>query len=136
MSSESEKPTEPRTESGEKQLCVSCMVPNEPEAHFCAKCGAPMSSYAATGPFESLFAEGYVYRQATERSRSFVVVLGIWFIFGMMAIAGVTMLFIGREVGLEYVVVGAFVLPISLIIIWKTTRSYFTRPRVEERRDA
>ena len=121
----------------EKQLlCVSCMFPNEPPVHFCAKCGAPMSSYAATGPFESLFAEGHVYRQATERPRRLIVVLGIWIIFGMMAVAGVAMLFIGREVGLQYVVVGAFLLPISLVIIWKTTRNYFTRPRVEERRDA
>jgi hypothetical protein len=136
MPSEAEQPTEPPAESEEKQLCVSCMFPNAPLAHFCTKCGAPMSSYAATGPFESLFAEGHVYRQAAERPRSLVVVLGIWIIFGAMALAGVAMLFLGREVGVQYVVGGAFVLPVSLVIIWKTTRSYFTRPRVEERRDA
>ena len=135
MPSEPEQPSEPPAGSDEKQLCVNCMFPNEPLAHFCAKCGAPMSSYAATGPFESLFAEGHVYRQAAERPRSFVVVLGVWILFGTMALAGVAMLFIGREVGLQYVVVGAFVLPISLVIIWKTTWNYFTRPRVDERRD-
>ena len=136
MPPEPEKPAEPQAESEEKQLCLGCMFPNDPLAHFCAKCGAPMSSYAATGPFESLFAEGHVYRQAAERPRSLIVVLGIWILFGMMALAGVTMLFIGPQVGLEYVVVGVFVLPISLVIIWRTTRSYLARPRPEDRPDA
>ena len=136
MPSEPEQTPVSPADSNEKQLCVSCIFPNEPAVHFCAKCGAPMSSYAATGPFESLFAEGHVYRQAAERPRSFVVVLGIWLIFGMMALVGVALLFIGREVGIQYVVVGAFLLPISVVMIWKTTRSYLARPRPEERRDA
>jgi len=114
-----EIPSEP-----EKQLCASCMFPNELSAHFCVKCGAPMTPYAATGPFESVFAEGHVFRQAAEKPRSLIVVLGIWFIFGMMALAGAVMLFIGRDVGVEYVIAGAFFLPVSLIMIWKTTRSY------------
>ena len=94
-----------------------------------------MTSYAAIGPFESLFAEGHVYRQAAEKPRSFVVVLGIWIIFGTLALAGAAFLFIGREVGLEYVVIGAFLLPVSLVMIWKTTRTYFRRRRVDERGD-
>ena len=136
MPSESEQTPQQPADSDEKQLCVSYMFPNEPAAHFCAKCGAPLTSYAATGPFEHLFAEGHAYRQAAERPRSFIVVLGIWLIFGMMALAGAALLFIGREVGIEYIVVGAFLLPISLVMIWKTTRSYLARPRQEERRDA
>jgi hypothetical protein len=136
MPSEPEIPSQASGEPDEKQLCVGCMFPNEPSVHFCAKCGAPMSSYAATGPFESLFAEGHVYRQASERPRSFVVVLGIWIIFGIMVMGGVALLFIGREAGLQYVVAGAFLLPISLVMIWKTTRNYFNRPRNNESRDA
>ena len=69
-------------------FCLQCGYKIPDDDPFCAKCGAPMSSYAATSPFESLFAEGHVYRQAAERPRSFVVVLGIWIIFGMMAMAG------------------------------------------------
>lgn len=136
MPSEPEQTPQTPAESDEKQLCASCMFPNETSVHFCAKCGAPMSSYAATGPFEHLFAEGHVYRQATERPRSLVVVLGIWLIFGVFALAGMALLFIGREGGIQYVVVGAFFLPISLVLIWKTTRSYLTRPRPGEGRDA
>ena len=112
------------------------MFPNEQSAHFSADCGAPMSSYAATGPFESIFAEGHVYRQAAERPRRFIVVLGVWLIFGMMASAGATLIFIGRELGIEYLIAGAFLLPISLVMIWKTTRNYFAGRRIDERTNA
>jgi hypothetical protein len=135
MPSELEQTPQPPADLDEKQLCVSCMFPNQPAAHFCAKCGAPLSSYASTGPFEHLFAEGHVYRQATERPHNLVVVLGVWLIFGVTALAGAALLFIGREDGIQYVVAGAFFLPISLVMIWKTTRSYLARPRQEERRD-
>ena len=119
-------------EGEEKALCTSCMAPNEPSAHFCAKCGAPMSPYAATGPFESVFAEGHVYRQAAEKPRSLIVVLGIWLVFGMIAVGGAMMLFLGREDGIEYVIMGAFLLPVALVMIWKTTRNYLAhRPRAE-----
>ena len=133
-------PLEPRQttslELDEKQLCIGCLFPNEQDVHFCVKCGAPMSSYAATGPFESLFAEGHVYRQAAEKPRSFVVVLGIWIIFGMMTLVGVTTMFVGPRDGLQYAVVPAFLLPLSLIMIWKTTWNYFATPRIDEKLDA
>jgi len=95
-----------------------------------------MTSYAATGPFEHIFAEGHVYRQAAERPRSFIVVLGIWIIFGVMALAGAGMLFIGRETGIQYVVIGAVILPLSLLMIWKTTRNYIKRTPPDQSRDA
>src|SRR5687768_8487210 len=93
-------PSPKPAESDEKQLCLGCIFPNDLPAHFCARCGTPMTAYAATGPFESLFAEGHVYRQAADRPRSLVVVLGIWLIFGPMALAGAMMLLIGRETGI------------------------------------
>jgi hypothetical protein len=131
-------PSEPEqfADSNEKQLCVSCLFPNEIDVHFCSKCGAPMTSYAATGPFEHVFAEGHVYRQAAERPRSLFVVLGVWFIFGMMAVASAVMLFFGAEAGFQYLIGGVFFLLISLAIIWKTTRNYFTKPRPDQRSDA
>jgi len=118
----------------ETKLCVSCMAPNETEAHFCAECGAPMTSYASTGPFEHIFAEGHVYRQAAERPRRLVVVLGIWVIFGWTTLAAVWMLFSSREGDIPYFITGAFLLPVSLVMIWRTTRSYLTRARVDPER--
>src|SRR5690349_8538637 len=104
------KPSGPHPElpeTGEKQLCVSCAVPNEPSAHFCAKCGAPLTSYASTGPFESIFAEGSVYRSAAERPQKLVVFLGMWLIFGLTALIGVIFIATMRESGFIFGVIGA-----------------------------
>jgi len=132
MSPEPENSSQPAADGGEKQLCVSCMAPNEPSAHFCIKCGAPLSSYASTGPLESVFAEGAVYRQAAERPRSLIVVLGVWLIFGMMGLAGLVILAMGRDMGIGYTAFGAFMLAISVVLIWKSTRNYLARPKTDE----
>jgi ribosomal protein L40E len=111
----------------EQQLCISCVAPNDPKAHFCGKCGAPLTSYAATAPFEHLFAEGHVYRQAAERPQRLIVVLGIWLIFGGLALTGIGLLVMSRELGGKYLIGGMFMSAISGAIIWKTTRNYLNR---------
>ena len=135
MPSEPDQSSQPPEEADEKRLCVGCMFPNDPAAHFCAKCGAPLTSYAATGPFESLFAEGHVYRQAAERPRSMVVVLGVWLIFGMIALAGLVLVFMGRDMGIGYTAFGALMLAFSVVLIWKTTRNYLARGKTDEKHD-
>src|SRR5688572_5809342 len=119
-----DKPAED-LDSDEKKLCVNCMTGNDPDDHFCIKCGAPMTSYAAIGPVESLFAEGHVYRQAAEKPRKLIVVVGVWFIFGFLGLAGIALIWLGRETrSLGSMLFGAFILPISLLMIWNTTRNY------------
>ncbi|MSU61320.1 MAG: zinc ribbon domain-containing protein [Pedosphaera sp.] len=120
----------------ESQLCVCCVSPNETSAHFCSKCGAPLSSYAATGPFECLFAEGYVYRQAAQRPRSLIVVVGVWLIFGPLALAGLISVFAGNRVdAISGAGVGLLILPISVAMIWKTTRNYLARKPTNPKSD-
>src|SRR5687768_12207851 len=106
--------------SQETEICPQCMTENQPDSHFCAKCGAPLSSYAATGPFESLFAEGHVYRQAAERPRKLIVVLGVWLLFGTTALAGLAMVLMAQDNRLGYIAFGAFIIPLSIALIWKT----------------
>jgi hypothetical protein len=48
----------------EVELCISCLGPNTPGTTFCRHCGTPLTSYAATGPFESILAEGDLWRKA------------------------------------------------------------------------
>jgi hypothetical protein len=64
----------------QKALCLQCLHPNDPEAHFCEKCGAPCDSYAATAPFEQIFAQGHAFRNATNGRPRPIVVIGIWLI--------------------------------------------------------
>ena len=128
--SENSKPGSDDPQNAEEQeLCSKCLAPNQPGSHFCCKCGAPLSSYAATGPFESLFAEGHLYRRATEQPRNLVVVLGVWVIFGTLALAGAAIAVIswsmsnhlGVFFGIASFALGAFLLA-------KTTRNYRNRP--------
>jgi hypothetical protein len=75
--------------SQEQELCLQCLEPNPPGTHFCRKCGGQLTAYAATGPFEALFAEGNAYRRAAEQPQRFIVVAGIWLIFGIGAWTGI-----------------------------------------------
>jgi hypothetical protein len=122
-------------ESEEKQLCINCMAPNEPSAHFCIKCGAPLSSYASTGPYESIFAEGFLYRQAAEHPRKLIVVLGVWLIFGLMAVGGVFSIAYVQEFGFAFAIGGGAMLAFSVTMIWKTTRNYLARKPVDTKND-
>ena len=112
------------TERSEKQLCLNCLAPNSPLANFCRDCGAPLSSFAATGPMESVFAEGHVYRKAVESPRSWIVVLGVWLIFGMMVFSGAMPLFTGLEAGTPGLIYSLILLPIPVMVLWKTTKGF------------
>jgi predicted amidophosphoribosyltransferase len=63
-------------------VCPQCMALCEPNADFCRACGAPLSALAAFDPYKQIFVQGWFYRRATSRPTSFVVVLGMWLIFG------------------------------------------------------
>jgi hypothetical protein len=119
------------------------MTPNEPSAHFCVKCGAPLTSYAATAPFESQFAQGHAFRQAAEQPRKLIVVLGVWMIFGPIALAGVGFICLNQapqdaEVGWRIfkALMGFILTAIPCLIIWKTTRNYLMRKKTNENHDA
>lgn len=107
-------------------LCMSCLFPNHPADHFCAKCGAPLTSYAATAPFESAFAKGHAYRQATEKPRRLIVVLGMWMIFGPIAGGGITMIVLSAGDPLQ-TIIGLGMSALSGAIIAKTTWNYCVR---------
>ena len=94
-------------------------------------------------PFERLFAEGFIYRQAAGRPRHMITVIGVWFIFGMFALGGVfimAMPFLSKVGGLVATIVavvfGAAILAVSFLMIWKTTRNYLTRNEIDNKTDA
>jgi hypothetical protein len=121
-------------ETGEEcELCLSCLNPNSPGTHFCSDCGAPLSSYAATGPFELLFADGYVYRNAAERPSKAIVLLGMWLIFGLVGFAAVPLLVLSvSDSSFAELLSAVLLLGVCPIILGKTTRNYFRRNRYEQ----
>ena len=119
-------------ENQERELCPSCLAPNHPGTHFCSDCGAPLSSYAATAPFVSLFAEGHAYRQAVEKPRNWIVLLGIWLLFGFFAAGGFVLLILGaRADRLSVLLGGLMMMVVSVWIIARTTWNYATRKPVK-----
>ena len=63
------------------------------------------------------------------------MVMGIWFIFGMMALAGLFMVLLSRDMGMGYTAIGVFLLVISVMLIWKTTRNYMARGKTDEKHE-
>lgn len=55
--------------AAEWEICISCVKTNVPGTHFCRHCGTPLTSYAATAPFESLLAQGDFFRKAVRAGR-------------------------------------------------------------------
>ena len=60
-----------------KPCCPHCFSPVEEAAHFCARCGRPLTSFAATDPIQSIRTEGLVFRGAAHTIRP-IVVVGMW----------------------------------------------------------
>jgi len=126
MSTLDESPVLPDEGGEERELCRTCLTPNEPGATFCKDCGAPMSSYAATGPFEHLLAEGHVYRSAVERPHNKIVLLGVWLLFGGFAATGLVLLVDGLDGGpATERLLGFFLTVVGVVVVWRTTRNYF-----------
>lgn len=125
------EPSQPGLDLGGKQLCRSCTIPNETNAHFCVKCGAPLSSYATMGPWETILAQGFIYREAAERPRRFIVVLGIWLIFLPQAFGGSAFILVGSSIFGE-LIAGVLVF-ISVGIIGRTTWNYFSTKLANDR---
>lgn len=113
------------TEAIERELCPQCLRGNRFGTHFCNECGAPLSAYAATGPFERLFAEGNAYRRAVEQPPRLVVVLGVWLIFGIGAVAELGLVF--GNPNLASTALATVVAVFSAFIVIKTTVSYCRR---------
>jgi len=116
----------------ECELCLNCLSPNPPETHFCSDCGAPLSSYAATGPFELLFAEGHVYRNAAEKPSKPVVLFGMWLIFGLLGFGGLPILLLSvDDSSFSEVILAVLLLGLCPLVIAKTTRNYLRRKQFQ-----
>ncbi|MCX6900349.1 MAG: zinc ribbon domain-containing protein [Verrucomicrobia bacterium] len=136
MSTDNHDDNQLTPESEEKQLCPSCIAPNPPAAHFCTDCGAPLDSYAAIGPLESIYAEGFVYRKASDSPRKFIVLLVMWLIFGATGISSIFVMLVLRSEGPpDTMLLCVFSLIISAAILWKTTRNYFKKRNESPKED-
>ena len=56
------RPVEAVTDT--QPLCIACCAPFIEGAHFCPACGAPLTAFATTAPYESIYAEAWCLGRA------------------------------------------------------------------------
>ena len=117
----------------ERQLCISCLAPNLPDAHFCVSCGAPLDSYSATAPFERILAQGYGFRSAVTGRPRLVVVVGMWILFFPGVLTFILrlgfVLFCRPPLSLEDLVIVLYAFA-GVVLIFRVTKNYLTIPPV------
>ena len=123
------------SEDFETELCPGCLNENIPGTHFCRKCGSPLSTYAATGPWESIQAERHIFANAASNPQKPISVIGIWLIFGGMWAMGTFLTILCSEAitnpamvdGLPGLLAGLFFMFIGGFVTIRTTVNYLKR---------
>jgi len=112
-------------------LCPSCGELCSEDAQFCPSCRSPISSYASTGPYESIFAEGAAYRAAFNSPTKLIVVIGVWLLFAPATFSGLFILFNALTQPSKFDASNIYTVILSLVfllvggyILYKTTRNY------------
>lgn len=80
-------------------LCIHCLKPIGQHACFCIHCRAPLSFLAGTVSYYSVLAEGFIYRTAVQQPKRLFVVIGVWAVFGSMAISGGMLVWLYHTLG-------------------------------------
>ncbi len=113
-------------------LCPACLAELTAGCGFCPKCAAPVTPTVAISPFERIFSEGYIYRQAVASPRKLIVVVGIWLVFLPVCLSGVLMIVrhvFFREMPMLHVFGAVFASVIGGMSLFQVTRNYLRRPR-------
>jgi hypothetical protein len=131
-------PNFPR-ETEHQPFCHKCGTEYAPGTNFCGTCGMPLSLIATIGPYETILARGFAYREATNNPRKLIVVIGMLMIFGPLFIlatlglrATVVALISGQANWGDQLLVVPFAIGgmyVSWRMISKTLRNYFRMKR-------
>ena len=90
-----------------------------------------MTPTVAMAPFERIFSEGYIYRQAVSAPTKLIVVVGAWFVFLPMLLAGVACIAMSLRTAKPdwYLLsLGIFTGMIGGMGLYQVTRNYVRRP--------
>ena len=125
MSTESEPPDP----SEEGVLCPKCLLANPPSAAFCSDCGAPIGMVTTVDPMQQIYSEGFAYRSAVDGPPRLIVVIGMWMIFGPMALLPLVPLFTRIASVDSEEIVYLFLALFSIVILYRTTKNYVVKSR-------
>ena len=117
--------------------CTHCFAPIPKTQHFCSHCGAPATTYATTAPYESIFSEGFAWREASQSPTRLIVVIGMWLLWAppllvSLGLTGVAIMAAldapSPKARIVVLIIGALVgggVWISATLLYRTTRNYF-----------
>ncbi|WP_131990057.1 zinc finger Ran-binding domain-containing protein [Chthoniobacter flavus] len=125
MSTESHPPTP----SPEGVVCPKCLFSNSATAAFCAACGAPIGMVANVDPLQHIYAEGFGYRSAVDGPPKLIILIGMWLLFGPLAVGAVSMIIAGgRELLSTIPWIAMFLC--SIAVLYRVTRNYIVKSRL------
>jgi hypothetical protein len=130
MSIETDKHSEPHG----SVVCPKCLRSNSTTAAFCADCGAPIGMVAAVDPIQQIHAEGFAYRSAVDGPPKLIILIGMWLLFGPLALMGPTLLIDGASNGIPKAILFNILSACSAIILYRTTRNYIVKSRLARAR--
>lgn len=113
----------------ESLACPTCLHANAPAADFCKNCGAPLSALSTVGPWESVRAQGFAFRQAVSGSPSWIVVAGTWLIFGPGIVVNLIAILSYGTGGNKVItwIVGGAIIVLQAALLFRVTRNYLQK---------
>ncbi len=112
-------------------LCPACLAEVSVGCKFCPACAAPVAPLAAWTPFDRIFAEGYIYRQAVAAPRRLLVFMGAMLVFFPLFATGTVLFawsaFVAKEYSLD-LLEGAFITLVGALGMYHVTLNYLNRP--------
>jgi hypothetical protein len=119
---DAEKDPEPKSDWG--VVCPKCILRNDPQAAFCADCGAPIGMVANVDPIQHILAEGFGYRSAVDGPPSLIVLIGVWLLFAPMIIWLPYFAFWGGYATRVERAFHGFFFVAFVVILYRATRNY------------
>ncbi len=102
-------------------ICPCCCRPSTTSRNFCRFCFTPLTTYASTGPIESILAQGEMFRRSVSNP-SRIAVVGLWLLVIPVAGPILVSLLAERLVGETTFVLGLLALYIAIAV--KATGAY------------
>lgn len=113
-----------------RPICPSCCRPLTEHRNFCRHCLTPLTGYAATGPIESILAEGELFRRSVSHPTR-LGLIGLWLFVVPLALLLLGTLVFHQPVG--GLVSSAAALALYAVIALKATRAFIAAHSEHER---
>ncbi len=124
-------------------LCGHCVRPVRDGVHFCPRCSAPRTVFAATANYESVFAQAWIFGKAIKHPKRMLHVIGMATVTGpalltvpLLLIAGGVLS--GGSYGLTWVDLAGlaamaalfYVYGLMMLYCWRNWRSFQQEPEL------